>query len=624
MGREGEAPTEPVVNMRLGRSLALPVWRSRNDEGRKRLSSAEVPTPSASAPIPRSTAPRPRRVRQRVLHLGRWGLFVLIVVLIRQQHLRCRAQTLREGQTAISWDRARCFFPEGVRFADGGPDQGGRTVVDAQGKPLGFVVQTAPASDQVIGYSGPTNTLIAFDQESRILGLEVLDCGDTPEHARAVRNHPQFLKSFNGLTWEEARQQRDLDGVSGATLTSLAIAEGVVRRLGGAPHSYRFPEPLHLADAQRFFPQAARLIARSDLTAVWEVQDAAGHRLGSLAHTSPASDNLIGFQGPTDTLLALDPQDRVLGIAVRKSYETEMYVGWVTDEPHFMQSFNGQRLDELAALDLREAGVEGVSGATMTSLAMARGLVAAAGQLRSVAPLAPRPPLLVAARDVGTALLIAGGLLLAFTKLRGRRPVRIGFQLLTLGYLGLLHGDMVSQALLVGWAQSGSAWQFAPGLCLLVAVAFLVPLLTRKQVYCHQLCPHGAAQQLLHSLALRRSRAGRLHPPRWLVRILQTLPAWLLLGVLLVALLHWPFNLAALEPFDAYLFRIAGWATLTVAALGLLAACFVPLAYCRYGCPTGALLNYLRFHGHSDRLSRQDLAAAALLLLALALRLGFP
>ena len=70
--------------------------------------------------------------------------------------------------------------------------------------------------------------------------------------------------------------------------------------------------------------------------------------------------------------------------------------------------------------------------------------------------------------------------------------MRIGFQLLLIGYLGFVNGDMVSQSLLVGWAQNGVAWRLAPGLVLLVAAAFLTPLLTRRQVYCHQLCPHGA------------------------------------------------------------------------------------------------------------------------------------
>jgi hypothetical protein len=40
------------------------------------------------------------------------------------------------------------------------------------------------------------------------------------------------------------------------------------------------------------------------------------------------------------------------------------------------------------------------------------------------------------------------------------------------------------------------------------------------------------------------------------------------------------------------------------------------MAYCRYGCPTGALLEFIRAHGRSDRFGRRDVAA--LLLVALA------
>ncbi len=99
-------------------------------------------------------------------------------------------------------------------------------------------------------------------------------------------------------------------------------------------------------------------------------------------------------------------------------------------------------------------------------------------------------------------------------------------------------------------------------------------------------------------------------------RALGLLPACLLLFVLLTALLHWPMNLASIEPFDAFVFWIAGAATLTIAVVGLLAALVIPMAYCRFGCPTGAVLEYLRLHGRSDRLSRRDLVAAGLLLLA--------
>jgi hypothetical protein len=80
-----------------------------------------------------------------------------------------------------------------------------------------------------------------------------------------------------------------------------------------------------------------------------------------------------------------------------------------------------------------------------------------------------------------------------------------------------------------------------------------------------------------------------------------------------------PFNLAAIEPFDAYVPRVAGGATLTIAVVGLLASLLEPMAYCRYGCPTGAVLNYVRRRGVGDGFQKRDLAALALLALALGL-----
>ena len=98
---------------------------------------------------------------------------------------------------------------------------------------------------------------------------------------------------------------------------------------------------------------------------------------------------------------------------------------------------------------------------------------------------------------------------------------------------------------------------------------------------------------------------------------------WLLVAfVILVAMLHLNVNLAGIEPFDAYVFRTAGIATIVIAIVGLVAARFVPMAYCKYGCPTGAVLDFLWAHGRPDKFTRRDVAALALLLLAVALRLS--
>ena len=80
-----------------------------------------------------------------------------------------------------------------------------------------------------------------------------------------------------------------------------------------------------------------------------------------------------------------------------------------------------------------------------------------------------------------------------------------------------------------------------------------------------------------------------------------------------------PLDLAEVEPFDAYLIRTAGIATVVIAVIGLVAAAVIPMAYCKYGCPTGFVLSFVRSHGPADRFSRRDLVAAMLLLLVVAL-----
>ncbi len=552
---------------------------------------------------------RTRRIRPWLLHAYRWAVFVLIIGLIRQQHQWYTAQQRGRQQASVSVERLKRFYPQAGSLAEFRPEQGGQNVTGPDGKTLGYIIRTSPESDSVIGYSGPTNTLIAFDRENRILGIDILHSGDTPEHLEAVRMDELFMTSFNGLTWDEAARQQDIDAVSGATLTSLAIAEGIVKRLGGTPHSGRFPEPVRLDEVRPFFVGAADLVPRTDKPGMLHVIDAGGQRLGSVFRTTPDADELIGFQGPTDTLIALDRDDRVVGFAVHSSYETPEYVDYIRDDKYFLERFNGQSLAELARMDTLR--VEGVSGATMTSQVMAQGMAAAAVRLETVQPPPPRRWVFVEPRDVGTALVVAFATVMAFTSLRGQKTLRVVFQIILIGYLGFLHGDLISQALLVGWSQSGVPWRFAPGLTVLVVAAFLIPLTTRRQLYCHHVCPHGAAQQLLKNVI--PFHAGL---PGWLSRALSAVPWLLLLAVLVVAMRHLPLNLASLEPFDAYLFRVAGWSSIIVAVAGLAASLVVPMAYCRFGCPTGAVLNFLRLQGRGDRFRARDIMALCLLVAA--------
>ena len=85
----------------------------------------------------------------------------------------------------------------------------------------------------------------------------------------------------------------------------------------------------------------------------------------------------------------------------------------------------------------------------------------------------------------------------------------------------------------------------------------LVPWATGKPLYCQHLCPHGHAQELLARVAPKR---WRIALPRNLAAGLRWLPALTLGFVIVIVMLVLPQDLAAVEPFDAYPIRAAGWA----------------------------------------------------------------
>ena len=98
------------------------------------------------------------------------------------------------------------------------------------------------------------------------------------------------------------------------------------------------------------------------------------------------------------------------------------------------------------------------------------------------------------------------------------------------------------------------------------------------------------------------------------------MPGLLLGFVLIVVFLKLPLDLAGIEPFDAWSIKGVGVATVVVAIVGLAFSVFVPMGYCRFGCPTGFLLDLVR----RDRggFCKRDYWLLALLLLSAGLFLA--
>ena len=572
-------------------------------------------------------------LRHGVLQGCRLALLAAIVLLIRHAHQTQLSQVELERFTP-SLSRIQSWFPSATHIDPPVGESERAAIRNDNDVVIGYTLHTLPNSRKFVGYSGSTHCLILLDSLEQIVGIDLIASEDTIEHVNAVFRDTNFLSSIKGLSSRQSDRWTQVDTVSGATLTSIAVAESIADRLGVQSALAKFDNTPRTDVVGRLFPEFDHVVP----IAPYRFDILAGQkRLGSVVLSSPLADSITGYQGPTNLLIALDREEALLGIAIHDSYDNQPYVNYIDDDWQFQELFRGRSLTELSRdltvesdqvllatreLDSGQVGepqpVEGVSGATMSGYSILRAIKLMADRAADHSAGKPkrRSPFRRWLRDALTAAVLLMGLFITFARPKlGAWPRRL-FLVSVILLLGFVTGDLLSVTLFAGWSRQSIPWQSAPGLVALALAAFLVPLLSKRNIYCDHLCPFGALQQLT------KNRGPRIRLARWANRAWSLLPFLLLVVTVLQAIGLVNVNLASLEPFDAFAFRIAGWVTIAVAAAGLLVSFFIPMAYCRFGCPTGAILSFVRLHAKSDQIGTRDILALLLTGLATLALLG--
>ncbi len=584
---------------------------------------------------------RRRQIRAIVVHTVRVSTVAALLLLIPSP--RRDRPTSDDGASPPAIERIQRFLPTASVVESAKDANGFWTVKDADGMSLARVAGTLPEAADVIGYRGPTEAMILLDRDYRLIGVDLIDSADTEEHVTAVENDDAFFEQFCSWTWTGPEPGTNVDAVSGATLTSLALAKGVLRRIGGDLPSLVFPDAVTLEELQQWFPDASA--SRVDGDRIIAL-DRAGQDLGTVIRTGPLTDSIIGYQGPTELLIRVDltgeaddsepPPITVADIKIRSSFDNEPYVRYCKTEYGFWAMFKGRTLAGLADMDLEAERVEGVSGATMTSMAIAETLVASAGrfqvrqQQREQANRADRSTwsnlrhhvidaleIRITVADVACVLVLC---LIPLFRMRGwfrHHRIRKLWLVAVIAVIGIWSGNLISMALVAGWSGGGIAWRLAPALAAIAIVAFVAPVGWKSNPYCNHLCPHGALQQLLRP---HHNSKRYWKPPARMMAVLKFMPGAMLVIGYLTLLWSPTTDLSSWEPFHAYLYRVAPWAALILAGVTLLFSAFVPMGYCRLGCPTGRLLDHLRRSAGSDRVQVADGVAIGLLVAAVLLR----
>lgn len=499
------------------------------------------------------------------------------------------------------------------------PDSDGLQVaLDSSNDVQAIVCRTLPWSAGVTGYRGPADVLLVLDSDAVVESAELLSCEDTPEHVAVVRRDAAFFRQFQGWQFGDPATFTDVDATSGATLTALAIAESVALRLEGNRRpggelmpeeknsSLKFPRDFSEADLELVLPDRTDVkLGPSDGVSAAVMDAGSGKSIGTLIRTGPLDDSISGYQGPSELLIFTDDAGHVQSVRLRHTFDNQPYAGYLNEDDYFWSVFLQKRIEDLRSLDLAAEQVEGVSGATMTSMAVADTMVAATKKLgkrrQRLTARKHEQQIHWTLHDTGTAIVLLAAIVIGTTRLRGVRWLQTCWLLLLIGYFGLLTGNLVSLAVLFGWASRGIAWRLAPGLAAVMLISLLVPPVSKRNLYCTHICPHGAVQQLL-----RRLKIPRWKPGRRLRRTLLAVPGITLLAAAIVTLLGYHARLSAWEPFNAWIWHVAGPLAFGVAGLTLLYSAFVPMGWCRYGCATGRLLEYLRHSAKADQITLAD------------------
>ncbi|MGL5014787.1 MAG: 4Fe-4S binding protein [Bacteroidales bacterium] len=307
-----------------------------------------------------------------------------------------------------------------------------------------------------------------------------------------------------------------------------------------------------------------------------------GGLLGYGVESAPYSDEFIGYAGPTPILIGLDKDRVITGVEILPNDETRSFVRRVKRDGLF-DSWNGLTIEQAIAQD-----VDAVSGATMTSDAVVSSLRKRLSML-TVGDFNPPRNWSNIFKDITAWLIVIFALVSYFSpsKMKNLRWLLLSSSAIV---LGIWQGKMLSLATGYNWLVNGVSFSGQLVLIVMLALAFILPLVTKKPFYCIYVCPFGALQELMGKFTKKKVKI-----PQGVSNILSkfqpTFVALIVISLLAGVSSSW---LPEIEPFAAFLIDSASVMVLILASIFLILSVFFQKPWCKFFCPTGYILDMTR------------------------------
>lgn len=224
------------------------------------------------------------------------------------------------------------------------------------------------------GFGGDVPVIVAMDNDGVILNVSFMQNEESAGFGKRLwdgsEDGPKFAESLVGKSGSVALHEDGVDGVSGATISSTAAVKAVNSALncynelanGVAPAE----EPKMDTDAliAEALPEAEGAfedvtVTTANVTAAKKASNGAGYAVTATGK---------GFGGDVPVLVVMDGEGVIRKVAFLENGETAGYGARLwdgTDAEPFAASLEGKS----GSVTLHEDGVDGLSGATLSSTA---------------------------------------------------------------------------------------------------------------------------------------------------------------------------------------------------------------------------------------------------------------
>lgn len=162
------------------------------------------------------------------------ALLLTVIVIFKKEndikgfkYLTSKKIDFKTWEAGFSLNDVKKVFPDAVIYKKN--KKGAYKVLKSHNEELGTLLNSCPFTNKIFGYAGRVPLLIGINQNRDIIGITLLENYESKESINAI-NKNEFLNQWIKCDIDSLNNLK-IDAVSGATITSNAIRNGINTRI---------------------------------------------------------------------------------------------------------------------------------------------------------------------------------------------------------------------------------------------------------------------------------------------------------------------------------------------------------------------------------------------------------